>query len=139
MVRATISSDTHRHDLESVQGGWVELRDMSYGQFLRRRDMAMKMGVSGKGRAEKMDIDMMQEAVTRYEFKICIANHNLEDENNRKLSLGEEADFGKLDPKIGQEISVLIEEMTQWENPKSPREDSDRDSENDTVSEDSQP
>lgn len=120
MVKATTSLDTVRHDLTTIEGGWVELRPMTYGQFLRRRDMATKMAMNNPGRGiETVNIDMMQEAVTRYEFNVCIADHNLEDENGRKLTLSEENDFAKLDPRIGQEINGLIEEMTQWEDPKS--------------------
>lgn len=137
MVRATTSLDTKRYDLETIEGAWVEIRPMTYGQFLQRRDMAMKMGMSGKGGAEKVDIDMMQEAVTRFEFKVCIADHNLEDENERKLTLSEPGDFNRLDPRVGQEISSLIDSLIQWENPKSPEEVGDGDQEGDTVSEDS--
>lgn len=138
MVRATTSLDTVRHDLTSVEGGWVEIRPMTYGQFLQRRDMAMRMGLSGAGKTgiEKLDIDMMQEAVTRFEFKVCIADHNLEDENGRKLSLSEPNDFSKLDPRIGQEISSLIEEITQWEDPKSSEGVENGDQQGNTVSQD---
>lgn len=137
MVRATTSLDTRRYDLETVEGGWVEIRPMTYGQFLQRRDMAMKMGMSGKTGAEKVDIDMMQEAVTRFEFKVCIADHNLEDENNRKLTLSDPSDFNRLDPRVGQEISSLIDELIQWEDPKSGSGLGDGDQEGNTVSEDS--
>lgn len=137
MVRATTSLDTKRHDLETIEGGWVEIRPMTYGQFLQRRDMAMRMGMSGRAGAEKVDIDMMQEAVTRFEFKVCIADHNLEDENERKLALSEPKDFNKLDPRIGQEISSLIDSLIQWEDPKSSEGVGNGDQTGDTVSEDS--
>lgn len=124
MVRATTSLETTRYDLKSIPEGWVELRPMTYGQFLHRRDMAMKMGISGSALGkkisdERIDMDIIQEAVTRYEFKVCITDHNLEDENGRKLSLSTPQDFERLDPRVGQEISSLIDEMNQWEDPKS--------------------
>lgn len=131
MVKATTSLDTERVDLKSLEGGWVELRPMTYGQFLKRRDMAMKMSVGGQaiGRGlaqEKIDLDIIQEAVTRYEFSICVADHNLEDENGRKLVLSKEEDFNKLDPKVGQEIDQLITERNQWEETKRGSENSDQ-------------
>lgn len=142
MVRATTSLETVRHELTSVKGGWVELRPMTYGQFLQRRDMAMKMGVSGqavqRGMPDKLDVELIQAAVIQFEFKVCIVNHNLEDDNGRKLLLGEPADFQKLDPRIGQEISDLIDEMTQWEDPKSPDGSTEADPEGGTVPEDSE-
>lgn len=121
MPRATTSMDTERHDLKSAPpDGFVEIRPMDYGTFLQRRDMAMKMGVTGAGGgAQKIDLDILQETVTRFEFKSCIVDHNLEDENGKKLDLTSAQDFKRLDPKIGQEISDLIDEVTQWENSKS--------------------
>lgn len=121
MVRATTSLDTVRKDLTSVEEGWVELRPMTYAQFLQRRDMAMKMGVQGSkgGTIDSVSVDILQETVIQFEFKIAIADHNLEDESGRKLALGTPEDFRRLDPRIGQEISDLIDEMTQWESPKS--------------------
>ncbi|MHA2047130.1 MAG: hypothetical protein ACW99G_20250 [Candidatus Thorarchaeota archaeon] len=136
MVRATTSLETVRKDLESVEGGWVELRPMTYAQFLQRRDMAMKMGVQGaRGGVENINVDILQETVSMFEFKIAIADHNLEDENGRKLALGTPEDFRRLDPQIGQEISDLIDEMNQWESPKSSGEVSTSSPSSDTVSE----
>ncbi len=120
MPRATTSVETVRHSLKSAPpDGFVDLRPMDYGDFLKRRDMAMKMGVRGAGsKIEKIDLDILQEEVTRFEFKVCVGEHNLEDANGRLLVLGDPKDFKRLDPKIGQEISDLISEMIQWEGPK---------------------
>lgn len=121
MPRATTSVETTRHDLKSAPpDGFVELKPMDYGTFLKRRDMAMKMGVSGAGagKVEKIDLDILQEEVTRFEFKSTIMDHNLEDEDGNRLNLSTPQDFKRLDPKIGQEISDLIDEMSQWEGSK---------------------
>ena len=123
MPRATTSLETQRFELKTAPpDGFVELRKMSYGDYLKRRDMAMKMGVSGfrKGTGdEKIDIDMIQTEVTMFEFKVCIADHNLEDENGRKLTLSIPEDFNRLDSKIGEEISTLIDEFVKFDEPKS--------------------
>jgi hypothetical protein len=123
MPRATTSQETERFELASAPpDGFVVLRKMSYGDYLRRRDMAMKMGISGfrKGSTdEKIDIDMIQEEVTRFEFKTCIVDHNLTDENDRKLTLSEPYDFNQLDSKIGDEISTLIDTFIKFDEPKS--------------------
>lgn len=136
MPRATTSVETERHDLKSAPpDGFVELKPMDYGTFLKRRDMAMKMGVTGAGtgKVEKIDLDILQEEVTRFEFKSTIMDHNLEDDNGNKLNLSTPQDFKRLDPKIGQEISDLIDEMSQWEGSKRSRG---RDQTGDNVSED---
>ncbi len=137
MPRATTSSDTVRHPLKSAPpDGYVELRPMSYGDFLKRRDMGMKMGMTDvrKGQ-EKIDLDIIQETVTRFEFKTTIVSHNLEDAKGRTLNLSEPSDFTMLDPKVGQEISDLITAMIQWEDPKSDGDPEEGDSASDTVSE----
>lgn len=133
MVRATTSFDTVRHDLKSLPGGWVELRPMTYGQFLQRRDMGMKMAMRGSARNSDIDLEMVQTEVTRYEFSCCIADHNLEDENGRKMSLGNKEDFDRLDPRVGQEITQFIDDMNQWENPKSSGESSDGNRSSDSI------
>lgn len=143
MPRVTTSHDAVRHPLETAPpDGFVELRPMDYGTFLKRRDMAMKMGVSGAGSGsgsgfEKIDLDILQEEVTRFEFKVCIADHNLEDEKGTKLNLSTPQDFHRLDPRIGQEISTLIDNLTQWEGPKSD-DDAAGDRPGDSVPEDSE-
>ncbi len=139
MPRATTSVETTRYPLETAPpDGFVELRPMDYGTYLKRRDMAMKMGVSGAGtgKVEKIDLDILQEEVTRFEFKSTIVNHNLEDENGIKLNLSTPQDFKRIDPKVGQEISELIDAMTQWEGTKSSKRSGSGDRTDDNVSED---
>ncbi len=139
MPRATTSTDTIRHDLESAPpDGFVELKPMDYGSYLKRRDMAMKMGVTGSAKGvEKIDLDMLQTEVTMFEFRICIVKHNLEDPNGRNLNLSNATDFHMLDPKVGQEISALIDAMTQWESSKSAEGDGEGTPEGHNVSGDS--
>ncbi len=140
MPRATTSTDTVRHPLETAPpDGYVELKPMDYGTYLKRRDMAMKMGVTGSTSGlEKIDLDILQARVTLFEFKSCIAGHNLEDAEGRTLNLATIQDFQMLDPKIGQEISELIDRMTQWESPKSSGGDGEGTTEGDNVSGDSE-
>ena len=139
MPRATTSTEPVRHPLETAPpDGYVELRPMDYGTYLKRRDMAMKMGVSGSGSGvEKIDLDILQTEVTMFEFRICIVKHNLEDTKGRTLNLSDPKDFIALDPKVGQEISELITEMTQWESPKSTEGDAEGTAASDNVSGDS--
>lgn len=123
MVRATTSLEPIRKDLKSLPGGWVVLRQMTYGEYLHRRDMAMGLSVQGdslrQGTPDKINIDMLQTAVTQFEFKTCILDHNLEDENGVKLDLTSPAGLQRLDPLVGQEIEELLDELNKWDNPKS--------------------
>lgn len=128
MPRATIDTTaTERFDLESLpaigdeEAGWIELKKLSYGQILARRDMATKMAIEGigdsKGRDEDIRVttDIIQKVVTEFEFKNCIVNHNLEDKNGKNLNFSNPVSVQILDPKVGQEIGDLIDDMNQWD------------------------
>jgi hypothetical protein len=105
------------HKLKSLDGGWVKLRRMSYGERLHRTDIAMTMSMQQDNRAKtgKMEIKQAQTSVGRFEFATCIVDHNLEKEDGTQLNFKNDLDFGQLDGRIGEEISSLIEDMHDWE------------------------
>ncbi len=128
MPRATINTvETQRFDLKSLpktedeEAGFVELRKLAYGQILERRDMGAKIAIEGLGdsRSKEEDLkvttEMIQKAVTEFEFKHGIATHNLEDEHGTLLNFSNPNTVHALDPQVGQEISELIDEMNQWD------------------------
>jgi len=122
MPRATVdTATTERKDLETLppsngeEGGWVELRRMSYGEFLKRRDMVSKMSFDGQGKDTKATMEMAQEVVTKYEFQTCIVDHNLEDHNGKPVDFRSSKAFATLDPRIGEEIATYIDEMNKWD------------------------
>lgn len=126
MPRATFdTSITQRFDLKSLPAsgseevGWVELRKLTYGQILQRRDMAAKIAIEGLGDKRSDDLkvttDLIQKAVTEYEYKNCIADHNLEDGQGVKLNFGDAINVQNLDPQVGQEISDLIDKLNDWD------------------------
>lgn len=127
MPRATIdSTETERFELKSLpangdeEAGWIELKKLSYGQILARRDMATKMAIEGVGANSKEDdirvtTDVIQKVVTEFEYKNCIVKHNLEDANGNLLNFGNPKSVADLDPKVGQEISQLIDDLNQWD------------------------
>lgn len=110
MPNATASRKPERRDLETCPGGYVELRRLTYGETLHRRDLAMRM-TPGEGRKEKSTIDFTNERVQAYEFEKAIIDHNLEDESGAKLNFSNRADIAKLDSKIAQEIEKYIQEL----------------------------
>ena len=116
-VATTSPEETERHDLKSLEGAFVELRSMTYGEWLHRRDMATKMAIEGDPRKKdsKVSIDSLQTETTLYEFSKCIVDHNLTDAKENALNLSNRKDFAQLHPKIGEEISALITEMNVWE------------------------
>jgi hypothetical protein len=117
MPKATVGNDLERHDLVTLPEGYVVLRPLSYDQFLHRRDLAMKMSMSGAaGNRDdqiQMDLGSANKEVTAYEFQYCIAEHNLELDDGTLMQFPR--DMGKLHPKIGQEIADLIDKMNTFE------------------------
>lgn len=107
-------TQTERLDLATLPGGFVELRKMLYGELLHRRDIAstMKARKGSKGNRDvSFEFDTDELNVQHYEFRTCIVEHNLEDENDKPLDFNRKEHVAKLDPKIAGEIEKKIMEM----------------------------
>lgn len=111
---------TDRFELKTLpasdgeEAGFVVLRRMSYGEFLRRRDMISKMSMKGEGKNTEAIMEMANEIVTRYEFQACIVDHNLEDANGNQLDFRSAKTFAQLDPTVGEEIAELIDDYNEF-------------------------
>jgi len=112
MPRATHNPDlTEQFDLDSLEGGFVTLRKMTYGERIKVREMSMKLSMQATttaGMQQDLDIEMTQLRVDEFEFAKSIVDHNLEDEEGKKLNFQKPGVIGTLDPAIGTEIGVLI-------------------------------
>lgn len=120
MPKATISTETFRKELKTCPGGYVELRQLSWAEMMKRRDLASRMyaDVSTKqGTATPETIRQYMEvvnvAIMEFEFKNCIVDHNLEDDDGNKLDFGNPMSLQILNPKVGSEIDRYIEELNQ--------------------------
>jgi hypothetical protein len=117
MPRATVSiSDTEHYDLKTCEGGFVELRRLSYGEKMKRQEMsfgaAMKVDrKQQQNQSAEMVMDMAQTAATEFEFKNCIVSHNLEDDIGNLLDFKQAVHVHLLDPRIGEEIAGYIDLM----------------------------
>lgn len=135
MPRATVSLDPEdKVELKTCPGGFVTLRRLSYGQKLERQQALTRttMEVSGqrrqRNRSQKAQIDMLQRGATYYDYKNCVIDHNLEDDDGRKLDLTNPYDVDKLDPRVGEEISTKIDELNNFEEELEKDEDGEGDS-----------
>lgn len=127
MAKATVLKTTDRFDLKSIppkdgeEGGWVELRRMSFGEKQEKDAEAMKMRLNMSGTGRQMtdmnaEVAMINLHATALEFSRCIVDHNLEDSDTGiKLDFRKAADVRRLDPRVGQEISDLIGDMNDFE------------------------
>ena len=116
MPIATIPDETQVFDLETLPGGYVTLRRMTFGEKTRRQEIAFEMSITQDRRQSrtrrnttKTDINNMQRAVTEYEFATCIVDHNLENDGGR-LDFRIPKHVHSLMPRIGEEVSDLIVE-----------------------------
>lgn len=117
MPRATVSNDTVDLPLQTLEGGFVKLKRMSYGKWLERTEMAMKIQFASKNKETAGNVEMANKAVTVFEFTNCIVEHNLTDENDQPLNLNTPTSLDNLDPKIGNEIAAKITEMHEFDLP----------------------
>lgn len=118
MPKAVVNlEDTERIELKSLEGAYVVLRRMSFGQITERRAL-MKLSIaSTKGSKDvKGEMAMANAEITRFEFRNCVVEHNLEkDDEGTLLNLASPVEFASLDPRVGQEIESLIEKRNNFE------------------------
>jgi hypothetical protein len=88
--------------------------------MMQRRDITARLYSEQKtGKNVKSDdvmrqvMEVMNVAIMEYEFKNCIVNHNLEDDNGVLLDFSSSMALHNLDPKIGAEINRYIDELNQ--------------------------
>lgn len=118
MPRATVSLEPKTEDLSTCPGGWVKLRRMSYGELLASNDMAFSVSLESgdKGSSDpKMGVGASTGRIAEFRFKVCIVDHNLENEAGAKLDFRNAQTMHLLDPNVGQEIDALISKMHNWQ------------------------
>ena len=118
MPRATVSQEVVHKELKTLEGGFVDLKQLSFDQILERRDKAMRMSMEQvddkkKSKNEKtmVQFESAMQWARFFEFSNCIVEHNLEDDNGKPLNFNNPMTMKILDPKIGSEIEKYIEEM----------------------------
>lgn len=116
MPNATINTDVEHFDLKSLEGAFVDLKALPFGQRLERRDMISQMSMEqtdNKRRNEptEVNIKMFTRKAREYEFAHCVVDHNLEDANGQKLDFRNPMSLDILHPKVGEEIEQLIDAL----------------------------
>jgi len=113
---AVVTNVTERHELTTLEGAFVVVREMSYGERLLRTSLQGKMKVSGDKNSEFAgEIEMAVARIARWDFANLVVDHNLEDTDSRKLDFHKDADLNKLQAKIGEEVGKLIDTMNSFE------------------------
>ena len=119
MPVATVNPDIsqQKYELKTCEGGFVLLRQLSYGEQIKKQQMAAKMTFEGQGRGGMSggEFEFFQRKVTEFEFATCIIEHNLEDADGKELSFKDSKTVDKLDPRVGSEIAHYISEMNDFQ------------------------
>lgn len=135
MPNATTITAPERFDLKTLPEGYVVIRKMTYVERLHRQDISLniKASLNSKQRNSDVEFGAVQKAVTHWEFKTLIVDHNLEDETGRKLNLADPKDFALIGPEIGEEVGNLIDEFNQTNSQDLFRSDPESDQLSETV------
>lgn len=117
MVVASVSTVPKRFELKTLEGGYVVLRRMSYGEKTHRQEMATKQAATpgDDGKVAKLDIALMTTMVAEWEFGNLIVEHNLEIEEGVPFVFNRRGDLQRLDPRVGDEINGYIADMNNYE------------------------
>ena len=106
------------------ENGFVILRALPYGMKLTRRDKATRMMMRSqptpKGKKPGEDVNTIElesynEWAVAFDFANCILDHNLTDQNKRKLDFSRPMSIKLLNPKVGSEIERLINDLNEDE------------------------
>lgn len=121
MPVAVVINSTVRKNLKTCPpDGYVVIRRMNYGESLKRRDMmasiAMQLDTKGnKNEGARMQMDLLQEKTSLWEFGNLIVEHNLTDANDRTLNFKNPEDIKMIEGRIGDEIQQYINELNSFE------------------------
>ena len=120
MVVVSINADPIKYDLKSWPGAWVKLRPMSYGAKQHRKELAIAdtrmRQVRGTGaQAQEVAMNLMQRIVSEFEFRECIAEHNLEVAEGKPFDFKDPASLDLLPSPVGEEIDKYISQMNNFE------------------------
>lgn len=120
LVQGTVKREVERIWLKSLEGAWIDIIQLPYYEMLKRRDNAMKMSMelSDGDTPRKMDLAFANEWTTQFDFKNCIADHNISDDQGTKMDFSNPLTFQILDPRVGLEIETLIANLNQEEEKK---------------------
>jgi len=121
MPIAIVIQNSEEYKLKSCEGGIVKIRRMTFGESLVRKDMMASVAMEMQNRSSKgnesmkLQMDLLQEKTTLWEFSNLIVSHNLTDSNEKLLDFKNPAHVKALVGRIGDEIQQYINELNSFE------------------------
>lgn len=99
------------------EGGYVEIKVMTWGEKLDRRNFNSKMEVKttrGSKDATSL-VDIFKKEMELYDFAHCIVEHNLQAEDGRPLDFRNPKDVQAVWGVVGEEIATYIDKVNNFE------------------------
>jgi hypothetical protein len=117
MVVAEMSGEPDRRELVTLDGGYVMIRRLSFGEKLHRSAMNQLAVAMDSRNPESVEATMAlaNEKATLYDFAKCIVDHNLERKDGRPYDFKNPEQVKTLDPRIGEEISTYLDAINNFE------------------------
>lgn len=120
MPIAVVVENNKKFELKSLPDGFVVIRRMNYGESLKRKDMMASVAMdmekrSGQEQSTKLQMEILSEKTTLWEFSTLIMDHNLTDENDKPLSFKDPNHVKKLVGRVGDEIQQYINDLNSFE------------------------
>lgn len=116
MPVVSISAEPHQFELKTVQGGFVKVREMSYGERIHRSSLAGAMKVLKDSKSDYAgEIAMETARLTEWDFAHLIVDHNLEFAEGQPYVFSNKAHLQKLPAAVGDEIGKYIDEINSFE------------------------
>lgn len=121
-IRKELKSAPANPDVAGDEPGYIMVRPLPYGMKLNRRDNATKMSMEVAQRkrgqqqddtGQRFDLEQMSQKAVEFDFAYCIGDHNLQDAAGNKLDFSNPMTIKLLDPKVGSEIEMIINELNE--------------------------
>jgi hypothetical protein len=116
MPSAVAVDEVHREELKTLEGGYVVIREMTYGERLQRSSLGGAMKVLKDTKSDYAgELSMETQRMALWDFANLVTEHNLEDADGRVLNFKNEADVKKLSSRIGDEVGTLIDKWNSFD------------------------
>lgn len=110
LVEASFKPREERFDLESIEGGWIELQRLNHGDSNELAGLRVAFTLRGENDGDDASASARTtiKLSRHYSFSRMILDHNLA-KNGKKYNFSQRRDVDDLDPVIGDEIANLID------------------------------
>lgn len=116
MPIAVVDDELHREELKSLEGAYVVIREMTYGERLQRTNLMGAMRILKDTKSDYAgELSMETQRMALWDFANLVVEHNLQDRDERALNFKLEADVKKLGSRIGEEVGALIDKWNSFD------------------------